>query len=57
MLLFFFTWLWCVNPYLQYVFTTVLFITFGKRIRFAILLYSVIPIYNLIPPLGTRLGL
>jgi len=57
MLLCLVTWLWYINPYLQYVFTAVLFITSGKRIRIAILLYSVISIYDMITSLGVRLGL
>jgi len=40
------TWLWYVNPYLLYVFTAVIFITSGKRIRIIILLYCVISTYD-----------
>jgi len=36
-----FRWLWYVNPYLQYVFTAVLFVTLGKKIRMMILLYDI----------------
>jgi len=57
MLLCLVTWLWYANPYLQYMFTVVLFITSGKRIRIMILLYCVILIYNMIMSLGMRLGL
>jgi len=57
MLLSLVTWLRYANPYLLYVFTAVLFITSGKRIRNMILLYCVISTYDTIISLGTKLGL
>jgi len=48
MLLSLVTWLWYVDPYLLYVFTAVLFITSGKRIRIVILLYCVVSAYDMI---------
>jgi len=48
MLLSLLTWLWYVNPYLQYVFTAVLFVTSGKRNRMTILLYCVISTYDMV---------
>jgi len=56
MLLTLIRWLWYVNQYLLNVFTSVLFITSGKRIRKIILLYCVISIYDIITSLGTRLS-
>jgi len=50
-------WLWFLNPYLQYVFTAVLFITSGKRIRMMILLYCMISTYDMITSLCMKLGL
>jgi len=50
-------WLWYLSPYLQYVFTAVLFITSGKRIRMKILLYCMISIYDMITSLCMKLGL
>jgi len=50
-------WLWYLNPYLQYVFTAVLFITSGKRIRMTILLYCMLLTYDLITSLCMKLGL
>ena len=41
-----FRWLWYVNPYLQYVFTAVLFVASGKKIRMRILLYCTISTYD-----------
>ena len=40
------TWLWYVNPYLQYVFTVVMFVTSRKRVSVTILLYCVISNYE-----------
>jgi len=57
MLLSLVTRLWYVNPYLQYVFTAVLFITSGKRIRMMILLYSIISTYDMVTSLGIKSGL
>jgi len=50
-------WLWYLNPYLQYVFTAVLFVTSGKRIRMIILLYCMISTYDMIISLRMKLGL
>jgi len=50
-------WLWFFNLYLHYVFTVVLFITSGKRIRMMILLYCTIPTYDMIMSLCMKLGL
>jgi len=50
-------WLWFLNLYLQYVFTAVLFITSGKRIRMMILLYCMISTYDKITSLCMKLGL
>jgi len=50
-------WLWYVNPYLLYVFTAVLFITSGKRIRITNLLYCAILTNDMITLLGMKLGL
>jgi len=57
MFLTFIKWLWYLNPYLQYVFTVVLFITSGKRIRKTILLYCMISTYDMITSLCMKLGL
>jgi len=57
MLLSLVTWLWYVNPYLQYVFNVVLFVTSGKKFRIMILLYYIISIYDMIKSLGMKLGL
>ena len=51
MLLTLIRWLWYVKEYLLNVFTSVLFITSGKRIRKIILLYCVISIYDMITQL------
>ena len=51
MLLTLIRWLWYVKEYLLNVFTSVLFITSGKRTRKIILLYCVISIYDMITPL------
>jgi len=50
-------WLWYFNPYLQYVFTAVLFITSGKRIRMTILLCCVVSTYDKTTSLCMKLGL
>jgi len=42
MLLFLVKWLWCVNPYLLYVFSVMLFIIAGNGIRIIILMYCII---------------
>jgi len=52
MLLTLIRWLWYLNPYLLYVFTAVLFIIAGKRIRMMILLYC-----TMIASLCMKLGL
>jgi len=57
MFLSFIRWLWFLNPYLQYVFTAVLFITSGKRIRMIILLYCMISTYDMVTSLCMKLGL
>jgi len=57
MLLTLFRWLWFLNPYLQYVFTAMLFIITGKRIRMMILLYCTISTYDMITSLCVKLGL
>jgi len=49
--------LWYFSPYLQYVFTALLFITSVKRIRMTILLYCVISTYDMITSLCMKLGL
>jgi len=43
--------------YLQYVFTAVLFIIAGKKIRMTILLYCVISTYDMITSMCMKLGL
>jgi len=50
-------WLWYFSPYLQYVFTAVLFITSGKRITMTIVLYCMISTYDMITSLCIELGL
>jgi len=50
-------WLWYLNLCLLYVFTAVLFITSGKRIRMTILLYCMISTYDTITSLCMKLGL
>jgi len=50
-------WLWYLNPYLLYVFTAMLFIITGQRIRMMILLYCTISTYDMITSLCTKLGL
>jgi len=57
MLLTLIRWLWYLNPYLQYVFTAVLLIIAGKRIRMMILLYCTILTYDMITSLCMKLGL
>jgi len=57
MLLCLVTWLWYVDPYLQYMFTEVMFITSRKRIRIMILLYCVISTYDMITSLGMKFSL
>ena len=57
MLLTLIRWLWLLNPYLQYVFTAMLFIISGKRIRMMILLYCTISTYDMITSLYMKLGL
>jgi len=57
MLLSLVTRLWYVNPCFLYVFTAVLFIIAGKRMRTVILLNSVISIYDIITSVGMKLGL
>jgi len=57
MLLTLIKWLWYLNPYLQYVFTALLFITLGKRIRMTIFLYCMISTYDMITLLCMKLGL
>jgi len=57
MLLTLIRWLWYLNPYLLYVFTSVLFIILGKRIRMTILLYRTISTYDMITSLCMKLGL
>jgi len=52
-----FRWLWYLSPYLQHVFTAVLFITSGKRIRMTILLYCMVSTYDMITSLCMTLGL
>ena len=47
MLLTLFRWLWFLNPYLQYMFTAMLFIITGKRIRMMILLYCTTSTYDI----------
>jgi len=49
--------LWYLNPYLLYVFTAMLFIIMGKRIRMMILLYCMISTYDMITSLCMKLGL
>jgi len=56
MLLTLIKWLWYFNPYLQYVFTAVLFIIAGKRIRITILLYCTMSTYDMVTSLCMRLG-
>jgi len=51
MLLSLVTWLWYVNPYLQYVFPVVSFTTSAKSLRIMILLYSIISICSMITSL------
>jgi len=50
-------WLWFLNPYLHYVFSVVLFIIAGKRIRMMILLYCMMSTYDIITSLCMKLGL
>jgi len=50
-------WLWYLNPYLLYVFTAMLLIITGKRIRMMILLYCMILTYDMITSLCVKLGL
>jgi len=57
MLLTLFRWLWFLNTYLQNVFTAMLFIITGKRIRMMILLYCTISTYDIITTLCMQLGL
>jgi len=57
MLLTFIRWLWYLNPYLQYIFTAMLFIIAGKKIRMIILLYCTISTYDMITSLCMKLGL
>jgi len=57
MLLTLIRWLWYLNPYLQYVFSAVLFIITGKKIRIIILLYCTISTYDMITSLCMKLGL
>ena len=57
MLLVFFACLWYVDLYLLYVFSVVLFITSGKRIRIMILLYCTMSTYDMITSLCMKLGL
>jgi len=57
MLLTLIRWLWFLNPYLQYVFTAMLLIITGKRIRMMILLYCTISTYDMITSLCMKLGL
>jgi len=52
-----FRWLWYLNRYLQYVFTAVLFVTSGKKIRMTILLYCMISTYDMVTSLCMKLGL
>jgi len=52
-----FRWLWYLSPYLQYVFTAVLSVTSGKKIRMTILLYCMISTYDVITSLCMKLGL
>jgi len=49
-------WLGYLNRYMQYVFTAVLFITLGKRIRIMILLYCMISNYDMVTSLCMKLG-
>jgi len=49
--------LWYLNPYLLYVFTAMLFIITGKRIRMMIFLYCMISTYDMITSLCMKLGL
>jgi len=49
--------LWYLNPYVQYVFTDVLYIFAGKKIRMIILLYCTISIYDIITSMCMKLGL
>jgi len=56
MFLFLIKWLWLLNPHLQYVFTAVLFIMAGKKIRMIILLYCTISTYDMITSLCMKLG-
>jgi len=49
--------LWYLNLYLLYVFTAMLFIITGKRIRMMILLYCMISTYDMITSLCMKLGL
>jgi len=46
-----------VNPYLLYVFATLLFVTSGKKIRMMILLYCMISTYDMVTSLCMKLGL
>jgi len=55
MLLTLIRWLWFLNPYLQYVFTAVLFIIAGKKIR--ILLCCTISTYDMLTSLCMRVVL
>ena len=57
MLLTLIRWLWFLNPYLQYVFTAVLFIITGKKIRMINLLYCTISTYDMITSLCMKLVL
>jgi len=57
MLLTLFRWLWFLKPYLQYVFTAMLFIITGKRIKMMILLYCTILTYDMITSLSMKLVL
>jgi len=57
MLLTLIRWLWFLNPYFQYVFTAILFIITGKRIRMMILLYCTISTYDMITSLCMKLVL
>ena len=57
MLLTLIRWLWYLNPYLLYVFTAMLFIITGKRIKMMILLYCTISTYDMITSLCMKLVL
>jgi len=56
MLLTLIRWLWYLNPYLLYVYSVVLFIIAGKKIRMIILLCCTISTNDMITSLCMKLG-